>query len=86
MGKSELEYRLEQLKTLKKQGFRYLARAEHGELRAYRQMPIRQINFWYAPSERPHPIDPHSFDEVNWRGEPLEILSEIKRIKKVLKG
>lgn len=85
MEKSELETRLEQLKTLKKQGYKYLARAEHGELRAYKDLPVRQINFWHAQGELPHPIDPHSFDEVIWQGKPLNITSEIKRIKKALK-
>lgn len=44
MENSELEYRLEQFKVLKGQGYKYIAGAEHGGLRAYRQIPIRQIN------------------------------------------
>ncbi|MCI8851212.1 MAG: hypothetical protein HFE82_06715 [Erysipelotrichaceae bacterium] len=86
MENSELKYHLEQFKVLKGQGYKYIAGAEHGGLRAYRQIPIRQINFWYATSERPHPIDLRSFDEVDRLNKPLNILSEIKCIKKALKG
>ncbi len=80
-----LQKRLAALRELRQMGFRYIARAEHGELRAFKKKPIRQINFWNVKGELPHPIETHDFDDVKWSDkEPMNILSEIKYIAKAV--
>ena len=44
----ELKYHLEVLEKLKEKGYKYIARAEHGEVRAFKKKPSKQINFWYV--------------------------------------
>ena len=86
MNQRDLETRLEQLKVLRKQGYRYIARSQHDELRAYKNKPEKQINFWYVRGELPHPIASYGYDDVKWYNiEPMNILSEIKSIEKALK-
>lgn len=43
--REEMRKHLADLNALGKQGYSYIARAEHGELRAYKSMPAKQINF-----------------------------------------
>ena len=54
----ELKYHLEVLEKLKEKGYKYIARAEHGEVRAFKKRPSKQINFWYVRGEVPCPINP----------------------------
>jgi len=84
--RKELLDRLAVLKKYRKQGYNYIARAEHGELRAYKEKPTKQINFWYVKGELPHTIQSSELKDVEWRdSEPLSILGEIVRIEKELK-
>lgn len=79
----QLKLKLEELKDLRDAGYRYIARSESGELRAYIKKPVREINFWYVQGELPHPIDPYNFDDIEWSDrKPVYILSLIKELEK----
>ncbi len=80
----ELKYHLEVLEKLKEKGYKYIARAEHGEVRAFKKKPSKQINFWYVRGEVPCPINPSGL-VVEWKDKaPLNILIKIKHINKLL--
>lgn len=83
---NQLQDRLIMLMVLKRQGYRYIARAEHGELRAYKEKPMKYINFWHVFGELPHPIDQQNFEDVEWSDQkPLEIVKEIRKVQKALR-
>lgn len=80
----ELNYQLQILEKLRDQGYKYICRAEHGEVRAFKKKPSKQINFWYVRGEVPCPIDSATLT-VEWKDKtPLNILIKIKQIKKLL--
>lgn len=86
-SKGQLLERLNVLRNLRKQGYNYIARSEFGRLWAYRERPIKEINFWHSNGEVLKPLDMQSFQDVEWSdNEPLSILGEIVRIEKMLKG
>lgn len=80
----ELNYQLQILEKLRDQGYKYICRAQHGEVRAFKKKPSKQINFWYVRGEVPCPINPSGL-VVEWKDKaPLNILIKIKHINKLL--
>ena len=91
MSKQErkaLQAKLRDLKGLYAAGYRFAARNQSGELRAYKEKPYKEINFWFSygyGSEYAITIRHDMLDMLNWNDqEPACIEKEIESIKKQL--
>lgn len=83
--KINLEETLANYKRLVKKGFLFIARSESGELKVFIKKPIKELNFWCADGELPHPINGNLFDHIEWCDkEPVSITKAMKKLKKDL--
>ena len=85
----QMLYKLHHLQALYKVGFRYIARNESGELRAYTDKPRKELNFWFNGKHgisHVQTLDPDWFEELTWQDDkPVKLKSVIDEIKEMLK-
>ena len=83
-----LQAKLRDLEELYAAGYRYAARNQSGELRAYKKTPYKEINFWFTYGYGPGyaiTIRHDMLDMLNWNDqEPAYIKKEIESIRKQL--
>lgn len=71
--KKKKEYIVE----LRKEGYKWITRAKHGEVQAHKTKPIRMLNYWESKGRIE--IKNDIFTDVRWEDEPLCIGKELKR-------
>lgn len=87
---TEEQAKLRDLEALYAAGYRFAARNQSGELRAYKRKPYKEINFWFSNGYGPGyaiTIRHDMFDMLNWNDqEPAHIKKAIESIRKQLEG
>lgn len=67
------EQRKEKIEELREAGFKYITRAQHGELIAHKKKPVRQLNYWESDRRCLVISEIDLFDFINWEDEALYI-------------
>lgn len=67
------EQRKEKIEELRETGFKYITRAQHGELIAHKKKPVRQLNYWESDRRCLVISEIDLFDFINWEDEALYI-------------
>lgn len=67
------EQRKERIEELRAAGFKYITRAQHGELIAHKKKPVRQQNYWESDRRCVVIAEIDLFDSLCWTDEAMYI-------------
>lgn len=88
--RNTLQVKLRDLEALYAAGYRFAARNQSGELRAYKEEPYKEINSWFNGAygkDYAITLQHDMFDMLNWSDqEPAYIKNAIEFIRKQLEG